>query len=72
MLAPPHRTYPWIGAYGWHWWADPDLGMVFALGLGGQLLALFPDQELVVVMTGGTSFEGTLDGVELLRQAYRA
>lgn len=46
--------------------------MVFALGLGGQLLALFPDQELVVVMTGGTSFEGTQDGVELLRQAYRA
>lgn len=69
---PRTRTYPWIGAYGWHWWADPDLGMVFALGLGGQLLALFPDQELVVVMTGGTSFEGTLDGVELLRQAYRA
>lgn len=67
---PRTRTYPWIGAYGWHWWVDEDLAMVFALGMGGQLLALFPGHELVVVMTGGNSFDDTLNGVKLLRQAY--
>jgi hypothetical protein len=30
---------------------DTDLDMVFALGKGGQLVALFPSRELVIVMT---------------------
>jgi CubicO group peptidase (beta-lactamase class C family) len=67
---PRTSAYPWIGAYGWHWWVDADLGMVFALGMGGQLLALFPGVELVVVMTGGNTFDDTLNGVRLLRRAF--
>lgn len=66
---PRTQTYPWIGAYGWHWWVDPDLDMVFALGMGGYLLALFPHQDLVIVMTPGDASGDSLAGLHLLRAA---
>jgi CubicO group peptidase (beta-lactamase class C family) len=66
---PRTQTYPWIGAYGWHWWVDSDLDMVFALGMGGYLLALFPRQDLVIVMTAGNANGDSLGGLRLLRTA---
>lgn len=46
---PRTASYPDVGAYGWHWWIDTELGMYFGLGIGGQVLALLPSQDLVIV-----------------------
>lgn len=47
---------PWLstgrGAYGWHWWMRPEAGgpgLVFALGIHGQLLVISPRHRAVVV-----------------------
>ncbi|MDI1463296.1 serine hydrolase domain-containing protein [Catellatospora sp. KI3] len=68
---PRTYTYPHVGAYGWHWWVDTELGMVFAFGKGGQLLALFPAQELVIVMTGDAYGDATTP-LRLIREAHAA
>ncbi|ADV68376.1 serine hydrolase domain-containing protein [Deinococcus maricopensis] len=58
-----HMTRPWVEGYafmeglpryGWLWWlpGPPEPPGLYATGYGGQYLAVFPDLELVVVMTG--------------------
>lgn len=46
------KTGGWggIDEYGYWWWIDP-VGYA-AVGLGGQVIAVIPDQDLVVVFTG--------------------
>lgn len=48
------RVYPYQspGPYGYYWWLRPDHGAFGALGHGGQMILAFPEQELVVVITG--------------------
>jgi CubicO group peptidase (beta-lactamase class C family) len=46
------RTGGWGGIddYGYWWWIDPTA--YIAVGLGGQVIAVVPEQDLVVVFTG--------------------
>lgn len=46
------KTHGWGGIeeYGYWWWLDP-VGY-FAVGLGGQVIVVLPEQELVAVFTG--------------------
>jgi len=46
------RTGGWGGIddYGYWWWIDPDVHI--AMGRGGQVIAVVPAQDLVVVFTG--------------------
>ena len=37
--------------YGYHWWTYPYLEAYAALGLGGQMVIVLPQQDLVVVFT---------------------
>jgi CubicO group peptidase (beta-lactamase class C family) len=37
--------------YGYQWWVRPSAGGYAALGLDGQMIAVFPAKDLVVVMT---------------------
>jgi CubicO group peptidase (beta-lactamase class C family) len=69
---PRTHTYPWLAAYGWHWWVDDDLDMVFGFGKGGQLLCLFPEQDLVIVMTTRDGLGDAMRGLRLLREAHHA
>jgi CubicO group peptidase (beta-lactamase class C family) len=68
---PRTHTYPEVGAYGWHWWVDTDLDMVFAFGKGGQLLALFPEHDLVIVITGD-AYGDAMTPLRLVREAHRS
>lgn len=45
------KTGGWAGIdeYGYWWWIDP--AAYVAIGLGGQVIAVFPEQDLVVVFT---------------------
>lgn len=40
--------------YGFHWWIRPE-GDYYALGWGGQQIRVFPEQDMVVVITAGSS-----------------
>lgn len=40
-----------VSPYGWYWWVKPDMGMYTAIGHGGQFISVFPDQDLVLVIT---------------------
>ncbi len=39
-------------AYGYQWWVTPDGESYSAAGFGGQLIAVYPQKDLVVVATG--------------------
>ncbi len=38
-------------SYGYHWWLRPSMHGYAALGRNGQMIAVIPDQDLVVVFT---------------------
>jgi len=70
-------TYEAIGAYGYHWWvgslsgADPrdtaaDDRFAFALGYGGQVIAVLPTHRTVVVITSEL-YQNSLRPLEILR-----
>jgi CubicO group peptidase (beta-lactamase class C family) len=42
------------GSYGYQWWLDPG-GSYSAVGFGGQAIHVYPDKDLVVVITGAMS-----------------
>ncbi|MGD8684894.1 MAG: serine hydrolase [Chloroflexota bacterium] len=47
-------TSPAVAAhYGYQWWLDPSESAFYADGRGGQRIFVFPDQDLLVVTTGG-------------------
>jgi CubicO group peptidase (beta-lactamase class C family) len=54
-----HATPRWGGGYGYQWWLQTyDLGServhsFYAAGWGGQRISVFPDLDMVVVLTGG-------------------
>lgn len=52
--------------YGYQWWVYPDLGGYAAQGLGGQMVLVLPEQELVVVITAQDTDHGPL--VELIER----
>jgi hypothetical protein len=43
------------GSYGYWWWIEPDAYL--ALGLGGQVLVVAPDHDLVVVFTSAAPLD---------------
>jgi CubicO group peptidase (beta-lactamase class C family) len=49
----------WLNGYGYQWWTGDEvingrnIHMYAAWGNGGQVIAVFPDLDLVVVFTGG-------------------
>lgn len=49
----------WLNGYGYQWWTGDDvingktIHMYAASGNGGQVIAVFPELDLVVVFTGG-------------------
>lgn len=57
---PSNTTSPgWLTGYGYQWWSGDDvvggrtIHMFAAWGNGGQVIAVFPELDLVVVFTGG-------------------
>ncbi len=49
------HSYPSeIIGYGYQWWIRPQ-GDYYALGWGGQQIRVFPDQDMVLVITSGSS-----------------
>jgi CubicO group peptidase (beta-lactamase class C family) len=38
-------------AYGFLWWLEPEINILYAHGAGGQFIYLVPDKDLVIVMT---------------------
>jgi CubicO group peptidase (beta-lactamase class C family) len=42
-----------VDYYGYQWWVEPD--GYCAIGWGGQVTCVYPDDELIVAMTGGES-----------------
>lgn len=42
------------GGYGYQWWLEPG-GSYSAVGFGGQTIHVYPDKDLVVVITGAMS-----------------
>ena len=42
------------GSYGYQWWLGPG-GSYSAIGFGGQAIHVYPDKDLVVVITGAMS-----------------
>jgi CubicO group peptidase (beta-lactamase class C family) len=54
-----HATPRWGGGYGYQWWLQTyELGSeqvrsFYAAGWGGQRISVFPDLDMVVVLTGG-------------------
>lgn len=58
-IQPQVRAYEWmegIAWYGYLWWVTREAGLEawYATGWGGQYIAVFPQVQLVVVMTGET------------------
>jgi CubicO group peptidase (beta-lactamase class C family) len=39
--------------YGYQWWIEPSSGAYAAIGLGGQMVYVIPDLDIVVVFTAG-------------------
>jgi CubicO group peptidase (beta-lactamase class C family) len=68
---PRTSSYPAVGAYGWHWWIDTNHGMCFGLGIGGQVLALLPDQDLVIVTTTDP-YGDAMVALRLIRESLSA
>jgi CubicO group peptidase (beta-lactamase class C family) len=54
---PTGRTVGFYEGYGYHWWTTTEQGhqAFAAVGLGGQLIEVIPDLDLVVVMTSEPS-----------------
>jgi CubicO group peptidase (beta-lactamase class C family) len=52
--------------YGYQWWIFPDLGGYAALGLGGQMIFVAPELDLVVVTTA--EMDGHAEILNLLKQ----
>ncbi len=50
--------------YGYHWWTAPELGCYFALGVGGQFVGVFPELDMVVVVTAN------IDEVIMMERYY--
>ena len=42
--------------YGYQWWVDHQGRFYFASGYGGQLIVVFPEQNMVIVITSGDGF----------------
>jgi len=48
-----YRIYPDFDYYyGYQWWIHPSTGYYFANGWGGQVIAVVPDYDMVIVFTG--------------------
>jgi CubicO group peptidase (beta-lactamase class C family) len=54
-----HIETHWGWGYGYQWWIRPG-GGYSAIGWGGQYIFVLPDQDMVVVFTGGLLAESTL------------
>ena len=66
----PHTPTSGAEQYGYGWWIlEP--GIYHALGAGGQNIYVVPDEDLVVVATQGSTFEGgpTADVISLILPA---
>jgi CubicO group peptidase (beta-lactamase class C family) len=66
-----HVSIPGGYAYGYLWWVNtgPHGGFA-AQGFAGQVVAVYPRLDLVVVLTGGGSFDQT-EALRLLLRAVR-
>ena len=56
--------------YGYQWWTAPELGFYFALGVGGQLISVFPEFDMVVVITAELDLESMTDHIYELISEY--
>ncbi|UCC39512.1 MAG: serine hydrolase [Candidatus Aminicenantes bacterium] len=70
-----HITSNWNRyGYGFQWWSDKHywngeiIDSFFASGLGGQHIFVFPELEMVVVVTGGNHHTGADPALTMLHQ----
>lgn len=62
-------------SYGLHWWlargiALPPDGTITAIGLGGQLLVVYPEKELVIVVTCDASPDDRKPAIEAFLRTH--
>ncbi len=70
-----HITSNWSRyGYGFQWWSDKHdwngkiIDSFFASGLGGQHIFVFPELEMVVIVTGGNHYTGADPALTMLHQ----
>ncbi len=64
-----HTTTPYGANYGYFWWLPP-YGGYEAEGDGGQRIIVLPDQDMVVVITGGLTYPDMQTVPDQLVQNY--
>ena len=53
------------GGYGYYWWIRPDYKAFAALGHGGQILYMIPDEDLLIILTANPYTNQDLVAVSL-------
>ena len=57
---------PYGSSYGLHWWVNQDSGAYWASGTGGQYIIIYPESDLIVVLTSQGDFPAALDPEQTL------
>ncbi|THB65837.1 MAG: class C beta-lactamase-related serine hydrolase [Gammaproteobacteria bacterium] len=57
------------GSYGLYWWVNPASGAYWASGTGGQYIIMFPEDDLIIVLTSLADIPAALDPDKTLSTA---